>query len=576
MQEGRIPWAYTESENKQRNYAAGFYWQLADKHQLQLDLSLSESRKRGWQIRTSWRRNRGDPSAETFYRALDSSDPDVALNLFGDGTVQDSAFEELFTNTLGPTLGFTDITTIKPYVRGEIFEIWAGPARYVIGGESMTRKVYSYSEFWGQEGQERADNFESIEGVREPTQKNTAWYVELALPLASPDNSWPGLHSLQLSLQLRRDSHDYEGAAGGTDGRSVPAPRWAWIDGGWVQVPYSRWENQGDPNIVGLTKSDNTWRAGLFYQPVEELTVRASQTRTFKPPKYNSLFDISNPLTRPGYFVDPYNPDGPTEIVRPPTTRSSFNSDIKSETGRTIRIAADWTPPAVPGLTLSADWSKAVQKDKIHYSTSILYDHPEIGFRLPVIVKRDADGRITQINSFDINLAEKVNELLILYGEYSFQTRLGDFNPRLTYTRVLDEYFTVVPGSPEVDRVGTIKGSDKYKLQGSLTWLWNRFAADLFVDYRPSYENNRTGICFEVVGRCSRLYENRPTIEVDSLTTVDLTLTYQFDNGLRLRGGGRNILYEKSYTVFEGRLNYDPTRWNARGRVFFLELQYEM
>jgi outer membrane receptor protein involved in Fe transport len=56
---------------------------------------------------------------------------------------------------------------------------------------------------------------------------------------------------------------------------------------------------------------------------------------------------------------------------------------------------------------------------------------------------------------------------------------------------------------------------------------------------------------------------------------VDLTMTYQFDNGLRIRAGGRNIFEEESPTVW-GSLPYDPTRWDARGRVLFLELNYEL
>ena len=126
LQEGRIPWSYTESENKQRNYAAGFYWELGGKHQVQVDFSRSESEKFGWQIRTDWRRSRWDPSAETFYRALESSDPDTALNLFGDGTTQGAAFEDLFTNALGPSLGFTDKNIVKPLLRGELFDLWGG------------------------------------------------------------------------------------------------------------------------------------------------------------------------------------------------------------------------------------------------------------------------------------------------------------------------------------------------------------------------------------------------------------------------------------------------------------------
>ena len=64
-------------------------------------------------------------------------------------------------------------------------------------------------------------------------------------------------------------------------------------------------------------------------------------------------------------------------------------------------------------------------------------------------------------------------------------------------------------------------------------------------------------------------------MQVGSYTTVDLTVTYQFDNGVRVRAGGRNIFDEELRTVYD-RIPYDPTRYDARGRVFFLEVNYEL
>lgn len=576
LQDGRIPYSFTETEEEKRTYSAGLYWELAEKHQLQLDFSRSESESFGWQIRTDWRRSRWDPSAETFYRALESSDPNVALNLFGDGSAQGSAFDELFTNALGPSLGFTDVTTFKPLVRGELFQIWGGPLRYVLGAERRETATYSHSTVWGAEGQMRAYGRETYEGVEEPTTVNTAYYAELAFPLVSPANARPGLHSLQVSMQYRRDSVEYEGAQGGVSGVRVPGTRSVWTPGvGWTDFPYFNWLDQGEPNMTNLKKSDTTWRAGLFYQPAAEFTMRFSFQKSFKPPVYNDLFDRTNPRQFPGYFIDPYHPDGETGYINPPNNYSSFNPEIKSETSNNYRIVVDWTPAAAPGLTLSVDWSRVEFENKIQYSGSLLYDYPDIGFSLPSIVERDANGYITNVYSQDINLSEKADERLILYGEYSFQTAIGDFSPRLTYSRSLENSFLVVAGTPEVERTGTVKGPDRYRLQGSLTWSRGQFAADLFVDYRPSYENDRAGYCYTVVGRCERLYQRLPLIDVDSLTTVDLTATWQFDNGLRLRGGGRNIFDADHYTVFEN-LPYDPTRWDARGRVLFLELQYEL
>ena len=257
--------------------------------------------------------------------------------------------------------------------------------------------------------------------------------------------------------------------------------------------------------------------------------------------------------------------------------RSAFNTEIRSEISDNYSLGFDWSPVSLPGFRWTVDWSRIDFTDKIDYAGNILFNHPEIGYAIPEIVERDADGYITLVNDTPVNLAKKVSELLDTRLEYGFVTSAGDFTARLNYTRVLDEYFQVAEGGEKVARQGTASGSNEYKLTGALSWLTGRFAVDLFVYYTPGYENDRTGNCGEVAGRCggTGFFWPRPSLEVDALTTVDLTVAYRFDNGVRIRGGGRNILDAHLSTLWDT-LPYDPTRWDARGRVFFLELHYEM
>ena len=276
-----------------------------------------------------------------------------------------------------------------------------------------------------------------------------------------------------------------------------------------------------------------------------------------------------------GYFIDPYHPDGVLAYIQPPATLAFWNPEIKSEFSNNYSTGFEWSSQAIAGLVWSVDWSRIDYSDKIASSSGLLFNHPEIAFALPEIVQRDAADYITHVDYTLLNLAEKISEILETTVQYSFATNAGEFTPQLSYTRVLDEYFAVTAESDPVDRVGTASGSNEYRLDASLTWTWNRFAADLFVRYIPSYENDRAGFCLEVVGRCTVQYENLPTLKVDALTTVDLTMTYRFDNGLRIRAGGRNIFDEDSPTILDN-LPYDPIRWDARGQVLFLELHYEM
>lgn len=66
-------------------------------------------------------------------------------------------------------------------------------------------------------------------------------------------------------------------------------------------------------------------------------------------------------------------------------------------------------------------------------------------------------------------------------------------------------------------------------------------------------------------------------LDVPSLTTVDLTVTYTMDNGLRVRVGGRNVLNRSAPpTISWTNYPYDASRWDARGRVLFVDLNWQM
>ena len=582
IESGAIPHAYTESENKRRDYSAGFIWEFGSGHQLELNVSRSKSERSAWQIRTDFRRKEFDPTQEKFYSAVESSDPNVALNLFGDGSAQGSAFGELFTFGVGPGYGYTERTIWEPLLRGQLFRLWGGPIDYALGAEFREGVVYRESDGFVEGGaSERSNTREGVIGVARPTQELAAYFFELALPFVGEENARPGLQQLLLSLQARRDTYKAQGAAGGVSRevvgfgvtRRVYVPGQGWID----DRDRTIYEDVGSPNLIETRQSNTSPRVAIRYSPTETLAMRAAWSQSFRPPVFTDQFNTDDPSTFLGYYVDPYHPDGSTERIRPPLNRSPSNADIRSELSDNYSLGFEWSPGSLPDFQWTLDWSRIDFTDKIDNSSSLLQNYPEIAFRLPEIVERDANGYITQVNMTQLNLAKKVSELLDARLEYGFVTSAGDFTARLNYTRVLDEYFQAVEGGEKVARQGTAAGSSEYKLTGALNWLTGRFAVDLYVYYTPGYENNRTGPCGEVVGRCrgTGFFWPRPSLEVDALTTVDLTVAYRFDNGVRIRGGGRNILDADLSTLWND-LPYDPTRWDARGRVLFLELHYEM
>ena len=433
------------------------------------------------------------------------------------------------------------------------------------------------------------------------------------MPLVSPENSLPGVRRLFLSLQARRDENkqtgsSYMGSRGAYERfefldpklHSYWHPELGWQTYEQRQFRYHYADVVHDLNVNTQKQSRTSPSAGLRYQPADSLTLRTRWSRSFRPPVWSDQFAtcIDPPPTsfcspdtrfRTNFTgLDPYHPDGPTEISIPygDVIRQVYNTNLDNEFSDTWSVGFDWTPLAIPGLRWTVDWSKTDFTNRIEDSVSIQFmsqNRPELVMNHPQLITRDEQGEIVSILFQPINVNAKLSEILDTSLQYSFETPYGQFTPRVGYTRILADYVQISDEeTSRIDFAGTQLGPDKYQLQGSLSWLWNRFAADVFVYYTPGYVHERARYCSYTVqqipgNRCEEIPYEYLSLDVDSLITVDLTVTLRMDNGLRVRVGGRNVLDQAApATVFGGGLPYDPTRWDARGQVFFVDLNWEM
>ena len=599
FQEGSWPVQFTESETTQRNLNFGIIWTFSDSHELSLEATRTESEREAYRLQAKTKREPWDPTADAFYEALSSSDPNRAINPFGNGTDQGASFADFLTLGEGPVKGDSEKRTYNFTLRGDLFRLWGGPVSYSAGAERreefIFRTVTHTNRFTVEPGY-LVDNLGDDIGVDRPSRETSAYYVEFALPLIGPENARPGVESLILTLQARRDVYDSDGAqliqtrSGylGYDVIPVEVPYWH-PDEGWTSFfrdtyKYNYEREEHDLNITNVKNSRTSPRVGLRFQPVSTFTMRGSWSRSFRPPVWSDQFSATDSglhrarrYTSP--YFDPYAPGGPAQI-RAFYVISSYNPTLKSEYSDNYSLGFDWSPEAIPGLNWTVDWFKVDFTNKIESSSSFIQSRPELVFNNPDIVERDEEGNAVQVSHWPVNLDEKYSEIVDTTLQYTFDTAFGNFTSGISYTRVLQEYMRITPGAPKVTDLGTQNGSNKYKLQGSLTWLWDNFAADVFVYYTPAYMNDGALYCTwytrQIPGnRCGdKTYLELP---VSSLTTVDLTLTYRMDNGLRVRVGGRNILDRGApRTLFGSTYPYDPTRWDARGQVLFIDLNWEM
>ena len=532
-QSGLIPEAFQSAETEQLRYIVGLDYALTPEVEIKMNYSRSQSNGENVQLNFGTRVDpygRPDPEKDArIAQLLASDDPNVAPNLFGDGSGQNPTIAELLI-PVGSRSDTTVYDSIDVYATGDlgsVFSLPGGPMGFVVGVER--RKEWL---------EDRGDNLQYL-GVRRPTRDLDAAYMEVSVPLVGDANARPGLRSLMLIGQARYDSYEVEGAVG-------------------TEVPNDR---TAPPNIVQARFSNVAPRIGVSWRPTEAVVVRASWSESFRAPVFSNLFSTFNRQAQPSPFV--YDP-----LANPPFVAAlqsiGPNPDLKPETSANINFGVQWLPRWSEGLEIKVDYSDIDYKDRIAGGGELsnLLPPEEYG-NLPQFFVRAEDGTLIEAINRPVNISRRLNRTLDVAVSKRFRTSRGDFTPRLHYHRVLKMCDQAIKGSPCRPFVGELIGVDKYKLRGELKWAKDDWATNLLVHHTPGYIGN----AFE-----NNTFLAIPNTDVSSHTTVDFVTSYVFDNGLTLRGGGRNIFdREFPFALSPTGRPFDAKRVDVRGRVLLLE-----
>ena len=482
--------------------------------------------------------------------ALESSDPSTAVNLFGDGTNQNPAIAEL----LLPVAVSNDTSinqTLEYYFEGEWFKLPGGTAGFSAGGEIREEGLRDNEQARGE------PRFQASLGVAEPNRDLNAYFVELQLPLIGKENARPGVRSLVLSLKARYDKYSITGAAG-VEGAE---------DGGRLVFPGP----DTPPKLIDVTFDNIVERFGIAWIPVDELIVTASLSEAFRAPTFGDLFSTrtqrycSYASGAPSQVYDPL--DGQFKLA---CSRTGANLDLLPETSDQTAIGFKYAPRWGEGLVVALDYSEIDFRDRIAYPFELGRLLPdEVYGRIDTIFIRDENDNLIEMDGRPINIARRVSETIDLDVSTQLETSYGMFFPGLNIHYVLDQFDQAFPDSEErVDFVGKALGVLKYKVEGRLGWArGDNVLADLRVHYQPEYDNNTF---------VNDFFRTIPELKVDSRTTVDLTGTYRFDNGITARAGGRNI-FNADFPFMVGHQGrpFDTSRVDLRGRVLFVEVTYD-
>lgn len=470
-------------------------------------------------------------------RTVASSDPDVAFNPFGNGSVQGSLAGLELTEFISEN-PISEETNFRFKTDGSLMELPGGTLHAAFGGEYR----HAERDYSGSAGRRGINpDYDAPENVGErtilkPEQTITALFTELSIPLVGGDNAMPGVQSLLLSMSARYDHYDIPDA---NDGR-------------------------------GATFSNVSPKIGFLWKPVDEVNVRMNWSEAFRAPEYNDLITditLSNCVQSPFMCQTIQDPlDG--SIYGGVPREFGGNPDLNPEVADILTFGIDWAPAFMSGLSMYVNYNDTDYQDRI---SSFNYWDEEFDLSNPELAPRGSDGRISKLIERPINLSQSISRTIDFGVTYDFSTDVGEFTARLSGTHVLERVDQVFADSPERELEATENGPDTWRLTGSLDWRRANYGVSAFVYYSSSWFQQDTGGQYSFVPVFA--FVPNPPKAVDSHTTVDLTGYYNIDKwGLSIQGGVRD-LFDADFPFVDDYTPYNLSRVNTAGRTFYLNLR---
>ena len=323
-----------------------------------------------------------------------------------------------------------------------------------------------------------------------------AIFGEGLLPLITPEMKIPGIYSFDVGAAVRYERTSQSGPDPRTNGE------------GFVVSHF----HQTVPKVT------------LRYQPIQDVTLRASYSEAFRTPDLNDQF-----LAQEISFPEIFNP-GTGRIEEPSNgVIVGGNPDLKPETARLYTAGIVWSPKFVPGtLTLSADYYGIYQKNLVLMGDPqpIIQAYFSQGL-FSNLISFNPDGSFNQINAVALNVASRDVEgldLSLVYQTPRFEWGQLTLNTEWNYTLKYKVQYSA--GAPVTNYLGRYSDPGNGDLSPGAIPYWKGyvdlayqlggFGAGLRVNYVGGYWDDPNAI-----------QVSPPERKVREYTTLDLRISYE-------------------------------------------------
>jgi outer membrane receptor protein involved in Fe transport len=334
---------------------------------------------------------------------------------------------------------------------------------------------------------------------------------------------------------------------------------------------------------------DTTWQAGVEFQAIDSLKLRATAGTIFRAPTVGDLFGgIVDSFPT---FVDPCaagqiaNSPGCAQIAPQFDTqvnaRVGGNPFLIPETGETFTAGLVWSPEfGGGGLSLTLDyWDVQIEDGISSLGVDFTLNDCYVNENQSAcnLITRNADYTINNIIDGSINVADQGANGIDTEVRWSTETNSGSWDVALLWSHLLERTKTPNPEADEIDLSGrytdpTAEDGGAYasdKISYSVQWARNDFS----VAYLGEYISGLDADTF-----CNCGAGNRPDgsyiQDIDAQLYHDIIVNYTFaSTGTNIAAGITNFTDEEPPFVEVGfNASTDPATYRLFGIGYYLRL----
>jgi len=441
------------------------------------------------------------------------------------------------------------LTTGDARVTGEIFDLPAGPVGFAVGTEYRVESLNLDSD---PNSHSATLNWDSGVAIDPFQHRRDVWstFAELRVPLVGEKQGVPAVRSLDLDVAGRHERYSDSGPA------TVPKFSLSWHPFG------------------------------------DELLLRATYSQSFVAPTLYQMFGPTQSYDEDTYD---FNQAGGGLVERDFHTRYGANPDLRPSHSVNHTFGVVWSPRAVKGLALTADYFDIKQTDLV----------AEIGAETTiqdVELKGPASpyAQFVRVGSFDgapitapgqlsadltgdiyvsdtlVNIANLKLRGVDLKADYHHGTAgAGRFDASVAMTSYMSYTYQTLPSVAPVQTVGLVTDGNgtlpRWQGNAAFAWSLGRWRTNLDWQHIPGVEDPLGD------GTERKPFRTRTYDAFDVAVTCTLDLQRKWVKRLLLRAGVNNIFnrmppYSGGY--FAG-TNADTGTYSPIGRLVFVEAKYQ-